>query len=419
MYHEHEVLHLAAPSRVPRITAADVELGVGTVVVLMATLLLHDAGDVMTAPGAGRLGPLLVVLAAAASLVRARFGEGRTQRVVTFDATGVVLMGSALLLTPEWFPLVALAASLRADVWRTVLNTCVRTTAVCAAAITYQSLAPAYTVAVGADVVEVARLLAAGTMLIGVELLLYRRHLRAGDAEADLPDGLFRAAVLRDAPAVAIGCIGAVLLAVSPATTLLLVPVVGLLVRSLRDHERLLESRRDPKTSLLTYAGFRPQAAAEVARAHRHGRHASLLFLDLDGLKSVNMAMGWLVGESVITTLGRVMREQMRAEDVVARTGGDEFCLLLPDTDVAGALAFADRLRAAIETTPLADGTPPLHRTASIGLASLRAGESLESLIERADTGLRRAKSEGRNRVVVMEPVVVPNEDEGVAGSAG
>ncbi|MFN8168544.1 MAG: GGDEF domain-containing protein [Candidatus Nanopelagicales bacterium] len=412
MYHEHEVVQLTA-SRVPRIRAADVELAAGAVVVLLATLLLHDAAAVVPTPGSGRLGPLLVVLAAAASLVRARFGEGRTQRAVTFDATGLVLMAAALLLTPEWFPLVALAASLRADVWRTVLNTCVRTTAVCAAAVVYQSLAvPAFTSRVSPDVAEVTRLVAAGTVLIGVELFLYRRHLRASDDEADLPDGLFRAAVLRDAPAVAIGCLAAVLLALAPATTLLLVPVVGLLVRSLRDHERLLESSRDPKTSLLTYAGFRPQAAAEVARAHRHGRPASLLFVDLDGLKSVNTALGWLVGESVITTLGRVMRDQMRAEDVVARTGGDEFCLLLPDTDVAGALAFADRLRTAIETTPLADGTPPLHRTASVGLASLRAGESLESLLDRADEGLRRAKSEGRNRVVVMEPQVVRTDEE-------
>jgi diguanylate cyclase (GGDEF)-like protein len=418
MYHEHEVVHLAPTSRVPRITAADVELGLGTVVVLVAALLLPVTGTIATAPGTERLGPLLVVLAAAASLVRARFGEGRTQRIVTFDATGLVLIGSALLLSPEWFPLVALAASLRADVWRTVLNTCVRTTAMCVAAVAYHSLAGATALPVSPDVVEATRLVAAGAALIGVELLLYRRHLRASDAEADLPDGLFRAAILRDAPAVAIGCIAAVLLSVAPATTVLLVPVVGLLVRSLRDHERLLESRRDPKTSLLTYSGFRPQAAAEVARAHRHGRPASLLFVDLDGLKSVNMAMGWLVGESVITTLGRVMREQMRGEDVVARTGGDEFCLLLPDTDVAGALAFADRLRTAIETTPLADGSPPLHRTASIGLASLRSGESLDSLLDRADKGLRLAKSEGRNRVVVMEPLAV-RDDEGLAGSAG
>jgi diguanylate cyclase (GGDEF)-like protein len=81
-------------------------------------------------------------------------------------------------------------------------------------------------------------------------------------------------------------------------------------------------------------------------------------------------------------------------------------------------LAFADRLRTAIETTPLADGSPPLHRTASIGLASLRSGESLDSLLDRADKGLRLAKSEGRNRVVVMEPLAV-RDDEGLAGSAG
>ena len=134
----------------------------------------------------------------------------------------------------------------------------------------------------------------------------------------------------------------------------------------------------------------------------------ALIMMDLDGMKSINTALGFLAGESVISSMGRVLRETMRAEDLVSRVGGDEFCLLLPDTDTAGAQVFADRIRHAIETTPLIDGKPPVHRTASLGLAMLRAGEDLDQLIERADQGLRIAKREGRNQVILMEPVAAP-----------
>jgi len=408
MYHEHEaVVWTAKAGGLPRLRAVDVELVTVTAVVLLATLVYHD--DALTGPApstALSLGPLLTVAAAAATVVRARLGNARAVRSVTFDATGVVLMASAVLLRPEWFPLVALASSLRAEVWRTLLNTCVRTTAVCAAAVVYQAwMTLLSSGALSLEVSRVVSLTLAGATLTLVEVLVFRRHLRLADELRDAVPGLVTAAVYRDAPAIALGCLACVLLAVSPAALLLLLPLVGLVVRSLRDHERLLAAGRDHKTGLLSFTGFTPQANAEIGRAVRHARPMSLLMMDLDGMKSVNTALGFLVGESVIASMGRVLRETMRAEDLVARIGGDEFCLLLPDTDVAGALAFADRLREAIENAPLTDGKPPVHRTASVGVAVLRPGEELESLMDRADRGLRRAKSEGRNRVVVMEPV--------------
>ncbi len=408
MYHEHETMAWPVESsRVPRVRAADVELVVGALALLSAALWFHDdrlsgAGPV---PGSS-LGPLLTVGAAAATLVRARMGRARGTRTITFDATGMVLMASAVLLRPEWFPLVALASSLRSETWRTALNTCVRTMAMCAAAVCYQAYGGFLgRTAVPVEVARVIELVVAAAALMLVEMLVYRRHLRGADGFIDGVPGLFTAAVLRDTPAIALGCLACVLLALSPTAVLLMVPLVGLILRSLRDHERLLEAGRDAKTGLLSFAGFRPQARAEIARAVRHGRPASLLMMDLDGLKSVNTALGFLAGESVITSLGRVLRETVRAEDLVARVGGDGFCLLLPDTDLEGAVAFAERLRAAIATTPLVDGQPPLHRTASIGLAMLAPGEELDALVYRADQGLRAAKREGRNRVVVMDPV--------------
>ncbi len=349
---------------------------------------------------------MLTVAAAAATLVRSRFGDGRGLRTITFDASGIVLMASAVLLTPAWFPLVALASSLRPETWRTVFNTCVRTLAVCAAAIVYQAtttLLPA-TVA-PEDVGRVVALALAGLALMGTEMIVYRRHLATIEAMTGMLPGLYRAATLRDAPAIALGCVGCVLVALSPVSVVLMVPLVGLVVRSLRDQERLIESRRDFKTGLLSMFGFRAQGEAEVARAGRYQHPLSLLMLDLDGLKTVNTLRGFLAGESVIASIGRLLRENMRSEDVVARLGGDEFALLLPETDSAGAHAFAERLREVIATTPLVPGDDPVFQTASIGLAELVPGESLDSLLDRADSALRRAKHEGKDRVVAAGPM--------------
>lgn len=409
MYHEHEA-RAWAPSVVWRdkVAQVDVELVLGAVLLLGVALWSADAGARPIVDVPFDLGPVLVLLAAAATLPRARLGIGRGMRTVSFDATGAVLILAAVLLRPEWFPVVSLAASLRSERWRTVLNTCVRTIAIAAAAVVFHSYVALFATVhqVGFDVQRVVELGLAGLTLAVVEAALYRRHLRGVDDLAGDVPGLVRIGMLRDAPAIALGCVSVVLLtSAGPASILLAVPLAALVATSLRDHERLLESTRDHKTNLLTFAGFRPQAGAELARARRHDRPLVMLVMDLDGLKSVNTALGFLAGESVIRTLGRVLRETMREEDLVARIGGDEFGLLLPDTDLDGGLAFAERLREAVAATPLMDGgRPALHRTCSIGLATLSTHDTLDTLLDRADRGLRLAKEQGRDRVVVMGP---------------
>ncbi|HET7899832.1 MAG TPA: GGDEF domain-containing protein [Candidatus Nanopelagicales bacterium] len=408
MYHEHEARVWA--TRVAwrdKVAHVDIELVLGAVVLLGLALWSADASAMPIVHVPFELGPVAVLLAAAATLPRARLGIGRGERTITFDATGAVLLSAAVLLRPEWFPLVALAASLRAERWRTVLNTCVRTTAIAAAAIVFHSYVALFATvtSVRSDVQHAAELVLAGVTIAVVEAVLYRRHLRAVDDLAEDASRMMRAGMLRDAPSIALGCVSVVLLTVGPVMLLLVVPLAGLVAASLRDQEKLHESVRDYKTGLLSMQGFGPQAGAELARARRHGRPLVMLFMDLDGLKSVNTALGFLAGESVIRTLGDILRENRREEDLVARVGGDEFALLLPDTDLAGGLAFAERLRAAVAATPLnATGTTALHRTASVGLATLSPNDSLEDLMDRADRGLRRAKEQGRNRVVVMGP---------------
>lgn len=109
----------------------------------------------------------------------------------------------------------------------------------------------------------------------------------------------------------------------------------------------------------------------EVSRAIRHGRPLSLVLVDIDDLSSLNAAFGPVVGDGVLVQLAARIARSIRREDVLARIGGDEFCLLLPETSRDGARAVADRLKHEINRTPFVLDDEPVHVTASFGMSEL------------------------------------------------
>ncbi len=159
--------------------------------------------------------------------------------------------------------------------------------------------------------------------------------------------------------------------------------------------------RRDPLTGVLNRRGFQSQSAPALALAQRGTRPVSLLMLDADHFKRVNDQHGHAVGDEVLRSLARTMAERLRASDVVARLGGEEFAALLPDTDLASARIVAEALREDIAARPHAKAG---QVTVSIGLAPWRSpDEDLESLLQRADSALYDAKRQGRDRVAVAD----------------
>ncbi len=147
---------------------------------------------------------------------------------------------------------------------------------------------------------------------------------------------------------------------------------------------------------------------SEINRSVRHGSPMALLMLDLDHFKRVNDTFGHSAGDQVLQSIGKLLRESCRVYDVPGRYGGEEFCVLLPETNVENTPTVAERIRQRLERTEIPVGGSTLVVTASIGIAGLESlqGGALPSpaaLIDRADRALYTAKHRGRNRVEVFD----------------
>lgn len=158
----------------------------------------------------------------------------------------------------------------------------------------------------------------------------------------------------------------------------------------------------DPLTRCTNRRAFTSSIATEIARSHRHGYPLSLVLLDIDHFKQINDSRGHAGGDAVLAALGQLLRGPVvRKTDLVARWGGEEFVVAYLSTALPGALVAAERLRVAIAELIVVDETgAPIPLTASLGLAELRKGESLEGLLARADAAMYAAKAAGRNRTL-------------------
>ncbi|AXM97234.1 diguanylate cyclase [Pseudomonas plecoglossicida] len=167
--------------------------------------------------------------------------------------------------------------------------------------------------------------------------------------------------------------------------------------------EHLEEQRQraliDPLTGLPNRAAWSEQVEREMLDWQDKGGHLAMAILDLDHFKRINDNYGHLAGDKVLKIVADQLRKRLRARDSIARFGGEEFVVLLPQTSLAVAAQVAEVLRATIEACPFHFKGERVVITTSIGLSTFRSGERGDQVLKRADAALYRAKDQGRNRV--------------------
>jgi diguanylate cyclase (GGDEF)-like protein len=172
------------------------------------------------------------------------------------------------------------------------------------------------------------------------------------------------------------------------------------LLRAFRwTEEQASEARIDALTGLANRRALEEILASEISRAHRFAHQLAVVLLDLDRFKEINDSFGHAAGDVMLRAVSRLLTSLARQGDTVARWGGEEFVVILPETDLAGARRFAERLRRTIEAHSVGD----MRTSASCGVATMLPEDSVEELLGAADQALYQAKSNGRNRTESAE----------------
>jgi diguanylate cyclase (GGDEF)-like protein len=181
--------------------------------------------------------------------------------------------------------------------------------------------------------------------------------------------------------------------------------VLGALRRADRTEAQLRYlADHDPLTGLLDRRRFRSELDQYASFSERYGGRGAVMIIDIDGLKTVNDALGHHAGDHLIREIAAVLRERVRATDIVARLSGDEFAVLMPQADIEGATQLGEALRSQVADSarPAPEAEPV---TISVGVAMFGGGQSggSEAVLIAADEAMYRAKAEGRIRVVLHE----------------
>lgn len=192
---------------------------------------------------------------------------------------------------------------------------------------------------------------------------------------------------------------------------LLLALVVIIMTAERLQNELKIQAMMDPLTQALSRRAFMTVIKTVVARSRRLSEPVSLIMIDIDRFKRINLRHGHMIGDAVLSQFGERVMEGRRAQDVFCRFGGEEFVLLLPGTAEDGALLVAERVREAITDTPFICSDKQVSLTLSIGVMTARGDDLLsDGMLDAAYKALKQAQKKGANFIVSMgaAPTVQP-----------
>ena len=202
------------------------------------------------------------------------------------------------------------------------------------------------------------------------------------------------------------------------AGTVTMIGLTDALQKVRRDRDRVSRlATFDTLTGALSRPAMQERLSAAVTEAHRNGTPLSVVFFDVDRFKRVNDDHGHRVGDNFLKFIALRTRNRLRTYDLMGRWGGDEMVVMLPDTRLNEALGVAENLRSAVNCRPLSIDDRLFEASLSLGVAELAAGESVEHLIERADSALYASKTAGRDRVTGHDPRITGSHPRFVATS--
>jgi diguanylate cyclase (GGDEF)-like protein len=249
-------------------------------------------------------------------------------------------------------------------------------------------------------------LVAAVVVFLVVNHLMVGIVIRLSRGESFGESGVFgRLTLVIDGTLLAMGVSAALLWQVNPSVFLIAVAPLYLIAVTLRVPALERQAATDPKTGLFNTRYFREALERELSRANRFDRPLTVVVGDLDLLRNVNNLYGHLAGDDVLVAVAEILKTSVRDYDVVARFGGEEFTILMPEVPLAEAVPRVEAIRAAIAAREVvvSGSATTIRMTMSFGLSErLVSGDTPHDLLHRADIAVYRAKLEGRNRVCVI-----------------
>jgi len=179
--------------------------------------------------------------------------------------------------------------------------------------------------------------------------------------------------------------------------------LVGAAIRNYQLYREVsLQARTDSMTGFYNHQAFFEELERETLRVTRYEGALSLIMTDVDKFKTFNDVYGHQVGDEVLRMAASIIRQNIRETDIPARYGGDEFAVILSQTDIEHARIVAERIRRMVEGSTLECGDKTLSLTLSIGITEYRPGMSVIEFVNEADRSLYEAKSQGRNRIATV-----------------
>lgn len=362
------------------------------------------------------IGILLAVCAATAQLLVVQIPS----RNASYHLTPGILVAAAILLPPQLVALVAIAQhvpewlKLRYPWYIQTFNIANFGLSALASGFVFERIAGADGLWDPVTTIGLHRLTAgvmASIVFVVIQHGLLALVLKFARGHSISESGMFSSqSLVMDVVLAMIGPVIAILWVEGPLLVVFGLAPLVLLYRALSLPQLEIEAQMDAKTELFNARHFSAALGEEFERAKRTSSPLSLLVIDLDLLRDINNRYGHLAGDVVLTGIARIFRGNLRPGDVGARFGGEEFCIVLRDTDTPEAIAIAERIRKAVELEPFDVDTSvdPIHATVSIGISTYPLdAENAHDLLHRADLAAYRAKAEGRNRVVACSGQIV------------